>query len=554
MNRRSRRRVAAGMAGVAACTVVLAGCSAATSSSGSGSSGSSSTSSSSSTASGPSKDVVIGYNAIDNLDTIEFRTSSDYMITNNIYGTLVQENYRKQNGILVGSNTYSTELANSLTWNAAGTLLTIKLKPGLKFQNGAALTSADVVYSLQRALSSASYASAFMQYMGIANPATDIKAVDPTTLTVTTRFKAPLMEKFLSFPVFGVLDKAAGDAHKTSADPWAKAYFAKNVISSGPYEVQSWPSQDSMVLTKNPDFTVENLADSPPTVTVQNITDPNQEYLALQQGQIDIALGLLPKLAKQAQTASNVTVATSPASDLVYLGYNNTDPELKNAKVRQALSYLIPYNSLRSDVYAGFANSAYGPAPYPMQSALDSTGTKDAYPTNVAKAKQLLSEAGVKKLTISLAVDIGDPTAIQAATFIQSAFAQAGVTVKVNQLQSAQYDSELGAHQFQTFLGEWYSWGQDPIYQMFFLLDSISPVDYTGYSNPDFNSLVAKAITESSVATRDQLSRQAQQIAINDAPMSYLYTRNYIVVSNSNVSGVTQPDDEFPYFQYLRVK
>jgi peptide/nickel transport system substrate-binding protein len=546
MNRRSRRRVAAGLAGIAACTVVLTACTAAASPPGSGSS--------SATASGPSQDVVIGYDAIDNVDTIEFRTDSDYMITNNIYGTLVQENYTKQKGILVGNNTYSMELADSLTWNSAGTLLTIKLKPGLKFQNGAALTSADVVYSLQRALSSASYASVFAQYMGIPNPTADIKAVNSTTLTITTQFKAPLMEKFLSFPVFGILDAAAGQAHKTSADPWAKAYFAKNVISSGPYEVSSWPSQDSMVLTKNPDFTVENLADSPPTVTVENIADPDQEYLALQQGQIDVALGLLPKLAKQAQSDSGVTVSTSAASDLVYLGYNNADPELKNVKVRQALSYLIPYDSLRSDVYAGFANSAYGPAPYPMQSALDSTGTEDAYPTNVAKAKQLLSEAGVKKLTISLAVDIGDPTAIQAATFIQSAFAQAGVTVNVNQLQSAQYDSDLAAHQFQAFLGEWYSWGQDAIYQMSFLLDSASPVDYTGYSNPAFNSLLAKAMTESNVATRDQLSRQAQQLAINDAPMSYLYTRDYIVVSNSNVSGVTQPDDEFPYFQYLRVQ
>jgi peptide/nickel transport system substrate-binding protein len=104
----------------------------------------------------------------------------------------------------------------------------------------------------------------------------------------------------------------------------------------------------------------------------------------------------------------------------------------------------------------------------------------------------------------------------------------------------------------QAFLGEWYSWGQDPIYQMFFLLDSVSPVDYTGYNNSAFTSLVSKGISTSNVATRDQISQQAQKIAIADAPMSYLYTRDYIVVSNSYISGVTQPDDEFPYFQYLR--
>jgi len=388
--------------------------------------------------------------------------------------------------------------------------------------------------------------------MGITDPTTDIKAVNSTTVTISTKFKAPLMEKFLSFPVFGIVDAAAGEAHKTSADPWSKAYFAKTVISSGPYEVSSWPSQDKMVLGKNPDFTVEDVSDGPPTVTVDNIADPNQEYLALQQGQIDIAMGLLPKLAKQAESDSSVTVANSPASDLVYLGYNNANPVLKNVKVRQALSYLIPYNSLREDVYAGFANAADGIAPYPMESSLDSTGTTDAYPTNVAKAKQLLSATGETHLSLTLTVDAGDPTAVQTATFIQSAFQQAGVTVTVNQLQTADYDSKLAAHQVQAFLGEWYSWGQDPIYQMFFLLDSVSPVDYTGYNNSAFTSLVSKGISTSNVATRDQISQQAQKIAIADAPMSYLYTRDYIVVSNSYISGVTQPDDEFPYFQYLR--
>ncbi len=448
MNYGLLRRTSAGIAAMAAIAVLVAGCA--------------STSSASEPAAGSvvltaakkaSKNVVIGYTSIDNMDTIEFKTNSDYMVTNNIYGTLVKENYKKKKGILVGNNTYSPELASSLTWNSAGNLLTIKLKPNLKFQDGTALTSADVVYTIQRALSSASYASAFAQYIGVADAASDIQAVDPTTLTIATTFKAPLIQKFLSFPVFGIVQKAAGVAHQTTADPWSKVYFAKNVISSGPYEVSSWASQNNMVLKKNPNFTVADLSKAPSTVTVENIADPNQEYLALQQGQIDIAMGLVPKLAKKAKSDSGVNVATSPAGDLVYLGFNNTDPALQNVKVRQALSYLVPYNSLRSDVYSGFANSAYGVVPYPMQSALDTTGKKDAYPTNVAKAKKLLSAAGVHNLSITLSVDAGDPTATQSATFIQSAFAKGGVKVKIDQLQSADYNTKLGAHQLQSFLG-----------------------------------------------------------------------------------------------------
>jgi peptide/nickel transport system substrate-binding protein len=532
--------------------LVLAAC---TSGSSSSSANSGSANGSSSSKAGASKDTVIGYDAIDNADPIQFKTNADYMVTNNVYGTVVKENYKKDaKGVLVGDSTYSTALADSLTWNSAGTALTIKMKPNLKFADGTPLTSADVVYTLQRSLSDASYASAFKQYIGVTDPKTSVTAPDASTAVIATSFKAPLLEKFLSFPVFGILEQAAGKAHATTADPWAKAFFTKTIISSGPYMVSSWPDQDSMVLKKNPNYTVDDISASPSTVTLKNIADPNQEYLALQQGQIDIALGLLPKLAKQAESNSGVTVATSPASDLVYMGFNNADPALSNVKVRQALSYLVPYDSLRNDVYAGFANTAYGIAPYPMTSSLDSTGTKLPYPTDIAKAKQMLSDAGVSNLSLTLSVDAGDPTAVQAATFIQSAFKQGGVTLKVDQLQSADYNAKLGKRQLQTFLGEWYSWGADPIYQMYFLLHSNSFVDYTGYKNPAFEALVEKGIKESDVTARNQISQQAQQLVIDDAPMSFLYTRDYLVVSNKNVSGLTQPDNQFLYFQYLSIK
>jgi peptide/nickel transport system substrate-binding protein len=517
VNRRALRRFVAGVAGVSASVLVLAACT----SSSESSSSESSASGSSSAKTSASKDAVIGYDAIDNADPIQFKTNADYMVTNNVYGTVVKENYKKDSkGVLVGDSTYSMELADSLTWNAAGTALSIKLKPNLKFADGTPLTSADVVYTIQRSLSDASYANAFKQYIGVADPTTAVTAPDASTAVIATTFKAPLLEKFLSFPVFGILSKTAGTAHATATDPWAKTYFAKTIISSGAYMVSSWPSQDSMVLKKNPNYTVDDISASPATVTLKNIADPNQEYLALQQGQIDIALGLLPKLAKQAQSDSGVTVATSPASDLVYMGFNNADPALSNVKVRQALSYLVPYDSLKNDVYAGFANTAYGIAPYPMSSALDSAGTKIAYPTDVAKAKSMLSDAGVTNLSLTLSIDAGDPTAVQAATFIQSAFQQGGVSVKVDQLQSADYNAKLGKRQLQMFLGEWYSWGADPIYQMYFLLHSNSFVDYTSYKNPTFEALVEKGITESDVTARNKISQQAQQIAIDDAPMS----------------------------------
>ncbi len=504
-------------------------------------------------ASSSSKNVVLAYGDPGLFDPIQYKSNTGFMITNNIYGTLTRENYVKKNGVLVGNSTYSMELAKSFSWNKAGTLLTITLKPGEKFQDGSPLTSADVVYTIQRALSPVSYASAFATYLGIKNPTTDVKAVNPTTLTLKTTFKSVLVEKFLSFPLYGILDAAQGKAHATASDPWAEKWFASNVNSSGPYELQSYTPDSQTVLTKNPNFTAENLASAPATVTVKDIPDPNQEYLALEEGSVNVAMGLSPQLAKKAEGTSGVHIDSSPAGDLVYLGMNNTDPALKKLAVRQAISYLLPYTALRKDVMDGFANSADGPVPYPMATALGGA-TATPYPTNVTKAKSLLKSAGESGMTLTISVDASVATEVESATFIQSALEKGGITVKVAQIPSSQFTADLSAHKLQSYIEDWYSWGEDPIYQEYFLLTSGSAVDYGEWKDPAYNAIVAKGIVEENATKRDKLSQQAQKVAIEQAPMGFLYTQNYLVGTSKGTSGVTQPDDEMPYVQYFNAQ
>ncbi|MCU1657336.1 MAG: peptide transporter substrate-binding protein, partial [Pseudonocardiales bacterium] len=145
-------------------------------------------------------------------------------------------------------------------------------------------------------------------------------------------------------------------------------------------------------------------------------------------------------------------------------------------------------------------------------------------------------------------------SSVQSATFIQSALKAAGINITINQMTDADYNTALGARKLQMFLGEWYSWGEDPIYQMNFLLKSTAFTDYAGYSNPKFDALVTRGINMTDLAARDNLSQQAQQMAIDAAPWAFLYTRDSVIVANPNVSGVTRPDDQYPRFQYLILK
>lgn len=531
----SKARAAAVVATAVATALVLAGCVASASPTSS------------------SRDIVIGYGDVDNLDPAQFKSDTASTVVGNIYGTLVTQDYEEVDGYLLGTDSYSLSLAESIEYDSTGTLLTIVLKPDLKFSDGTPLTADDVVFTLQRSLSDVGYTGVFAPYLNIADPATDIVAKDPTTVEVTTTGVSPVLEKFLAFQTFGILSSKAAEANSDGSDEWATEYFAKGGPSSGPYEIKEWTPGTSIVLTKNPEYTVADLDAAPNTVTVQNTPSAQQSYLALQNGSLDLSMGLPPTLASQATDSSSLHVYNTPSSDLVYLGMNQQDPALQDVKVRQALAYLVPYEALREQVMQDFAGTAYGPVPYPMASALDSSGDKQAYATDAAKAEQLLDEAGVSDLSLTLTVPASADSFVKAATFIQSAFGEAGIKVTINQLTDADFFTTLGDGTTQLFLTNWYSWGEDGIYQMNFLLKTGAFTNYARYSNPELDELLAQGMAQPDESARAEFSQKAQQIAIDDAPWAFLFTRDMLIVARSDVNGITRPDDQFPRFQYLTV-
>jgi ABC-type transport system substrate-binding protein len=186
-----------------------------------------------------------------------------------------------------------------------------------------------------------------------------------------------------------------------------------------------------------------------------------------------------------------------------------------------------------------------------MVTSLDPSGTKSAYPTDIGKAKALLAQAGVNGLHLTLSVQASDAKATQGATFMQSSLAQAGITVDIAQLTDSDYTTKLSANQLQMFMGAWYSWGEDPIYQMNFLLRSGVPTNYAKYANPQVDQDIMQGVLSTDAAQRQALSQDAQRQIIDDAPWAFLYTEDQLVVTAKNVHGITRPDDGFLRFADL---
>lgn len=495
-----------------------------------------------------STSYIIGAGDVDNLDPVQFKSLAAYTVDANVYASLLVQKFSSQGGYLQGTAQTGPGLAQSVSTSADGKTVTFTLRDGLKFADGTPLTSADVVYSLQRALSDAGYTSALAPYMGIKDGSA-ISAPDAKTVQITLAHPSALLERFIAFQTFGVLEKSKAEANKGS-NGWATDYFAKNTTPSGPYEVASWDQGQQITLKKNPNYyDAANVKAT--SVTLKNMPNANQQYLALKNGSIDVALGLPPTLVAQAKKDPNLVVYDMPTSFIYYLGMNNKDKVLSNKLVRQAISYAVPYGALRDQVMHGFARSADGPVPAGMETALDQSGTTDAYPTDVAKAKALLQQAGVQNLKLTLSVQASDASAVESATFIQSSLAQIGITVSIDQLTDADYTTKLNAKQLQMFIASWYSWGEDPFYQMNFLLHSGQPTNYANYSNAQVDKDIDQGVLAVDPAQRKELSQDAQQQIISDAPWAFLFTTDVLIVARKGISGITRPDDNYLRFAYL---
>ncbi len=497
--------------------------------------------------------IVIGAGDVDTLDPAQYRSDTAYTVTANIYASLLsQQEGSEKNGVLEPTGKYVPALAQAAVWDSAKTRLTITLRPGLTFADGTPITAQDAMYSLQRSLSDVGYTAAIGIWLNIANPATDISAPAANTLVIKVTHYSPLIEKFLAFQIFPLLDAAKAKA--SGGAKWAATFFATNATPSGPYAVQARVQGQSITLTKNPKYTATNTADSIKTITIQNMPDPNQQYLALKNGAISVALNMEPQLASKVAGDPNLKLYNLPYSNLIYLGMNNTDPQLKDARVRQAISYLMPYDALRQSVMKGYAGPADGAVPYPMPDALDKTGKAGAYSTDATKAMALFAEAGVdpKKLRFTISVPSDQPVLQQSAVYIQSALHGAGITVNLDELTSAKYNDSLGKQQL--YVASWYSWGQDSIYQLYFLLKSGVFTNYAHFDNPALDSLITQAMATTDTAKRVQLSQQAQQLVISQAPMAFLFTQNVLIGTQKNVTGITQTDDQFLRLADLRFR
>jgi peptide/nickel transport system substrate-binding protein len=512
-----------------------------------------SSSSASGGGSGGSQGIVVGLDTdIDTLDPIAFRSDAAYESVIQVYEMPVDNQVQSVDGLLNGiSGTLEASVASAFSISADSTVYQFTVRPGVKFSNGTPVTADTLLYSYQRALEGPGYAAEVMNLLTVTKPSQLVKT-GPMTFEIHLGQPNPLGPKLVPLSVLVVMDPTLSKQHATSKDPWASDYYTNHMMGTGPYVQSSttWEAGSQYLLSPNPNYwnkgKVKNSG-----VLMQYLPSSDDRALLLQQGSIDLAFGLPSNKLNSLRGASGINLINAPSRNWNYLGLTNTIAPFNNVKVRQAIAYALPYQSLIKDALYGFASPLKG---------IMSTGTPTLdeslwpYETDMAKAKSLLAAAGHPSgFATTLTVSTSRADDVNTATYIQAALAALGIKVTINQASDADFRAKESAGELPMFIDYWYSWVDDPFYQMDFLLSSVNKgsTNVAQYTNPQVDAAIKKGFYETDAATRAQLSTQVQKQFAADVPYVPLYSENFTLATRSDLSGVNVYPDQYVRFWML---
>ncbi|HET7326360.1 MAG TPA: ABC transporter substrate-binding protein [Nocardioidaceae bacterium] len=413
--------------------------------------------------------------------------------------------------VLPSEDTTSIQPGLAKSWDISKDKLTytFHLRPA-KFSDGSPLTAEDVAYSINRSKNNPE------AWGFLITAVKSITAPDKDTVVVKlSEPHAPLLAD-LAIYAFAVvpekLVKAAG-SDSTGKNP-GKYFTTAPIVTSGPYYVSSYSPDSEVTLKANKYFWGKKPAIS--TFNVKVIPNDNDRVLALQSGNVDVIEN--PPVSQRDNIDSNPKLAVdyfnSTRVDSLYL--NNKNKYLSNLKVRQAIRYALDLKTMNKLAYNGKAAIASSFMPYKMQYWNDSLGP---WPHDVAKAKQLLAEAGYPNgFPLQLITVSGDTINTAEGVAIQSALKKIGIKVNIASYELlTAYDKE-DQPDFEMGLRYWTNDIIDPDEVVGLDADPTSPSKLVSWSIPGLHDLAVQAREELDPQKRAELYDQIQKKMYDQSP------------------------------------
>jgi peptide/nickel transport system substrate-binding protein len=398
-------------------------------------------------------------------------------------------------------------LASGYTMSDDGLSYTFTLRDGVKFHSGKALTSADVVASIERVTAPDSQSARKSSLNAISG----IEAPDDATVVITLASRSISLPYLLSY--VWVVNADAKDLQKSED-------------GTGPYTLGTWKRGSSLSLTDWDGYWGQKAKNT--GVVFNYFTDATALSNALLTNQVDIVTSVQsPDALSQFEDNPDYVVSDGKSTTKELLAFNDRVAPFDQVEVRKAVYSAIDRKKLLNSIW-GDHGTLIGSMVPPTDPWYEDLTEENPY--DVTLAKKLLAQAGYANgFEFTLDTPTYDPHPA-VAEFVKGELAKVGVTVNINPISSDEWYTKVFKNQdFQATLQEHVN-DRDVVWYG-------NPDFYWGYNNPQVTQWVAEAEQASTTDEQTAKLKQVNEKIAADAASAWLYLYPQIVVAASDLTG-----------------
>jgi peptide/nickel transport system substrate-binding protein len=439
-----------------------------------------------------------------------------------------------------------------------GRVITYRLVPNVRWNDGKALTSRDVAFSFAAYRNPGNDAAVDPTYDAIAR----LETPDPSTVRIVLRHPwAPALALFSGGSGGVILPE-----HLLSKEPdLNRVDFTNPMLGSGPYRISAWHRGSDMTFEANPTY----FRGAPHIARLRLAFLPNDNTMlvGILAGDIDLADNIDASIYDTARKSSSMAVAMNARSSWDHLTFNTARGPLADVRVRRALCYGFDLNEIYHKVYHGLG--LIGPVAQNPRTMWYNRRLHP-YPYDVAKAAALLDAAGWRRgpdgirtknggrLNLTLVTTSGNHAREQAEIFLQSAWQALGVETTIKNADAsllyapAAGGGPLNSGNFDVAIGGQVS-PTDPSLSTINGSDQIPPHgrNYSFFRNAEITRLEEAGASTYDVAQRKRIYDRIQEIELSELPYYVLRWNEIISLHAPALTGIRPSPTESTFWNVM---
>jgi peptide/nickel transport system substrate-binding protein len=378
-------------------------------------------------------------------------------------------------------------------------------------------------------------------------PLDTVEAVDDLTVKFTLKWAQPLELILGSEYAAYIISPKALDAAAADENFWTSGVSA----GTGPYMIESYTPDQEIVLTQFLNIGVVGKRVNTRRCLVTIVPEATTRQQLLEGGEVDLVTSVPADSFDSFESNPDYVTSLEPALFNYTAFFNTLKAPLDDAKVRQALSYAIPYEDIIAIGASGRGTQSRGTVPagvFPYSEDVPQ------YTYDLEKAKALLAEAGHEGGGFSLKLTYASENSTEEAfaPLIKDSFAQIGVDVTIEALEFTQQwelaKTDPANAQDIFLLLYWPTYsdaGADNMWSMFYGNPenpgnlNATKFNLSYWMNEDYNAIMDEASTLSGTdvdASRVKYT-EAQKLLVEEAPAAFLFDTMVAFVLPARIQG-----------------